>query len=74
MKISGLSRIMSQRIVDVRYMTKEEQELLGIYSRGIIIQLANGILLFPMRDDEGNDAGALFTSDEEIGIFGTLRD
>ncbi len=58
--------LLGRQIESVRYMTEEEQEMMGWYSRSIIIQLDNGLLIFPSRDDEGNDAGALFTSSEAM--------
>ena len=61
--------LLHRKIALVRYMTEEEQAEIGWYSRSIVIQLDNGIALFPSRDDEGNDAGALFTSDEDLPII-----
>lgn len=49
-------------IVAVRYLTEEEREELGWYNRSIVIQLNDGTLIWPSQDDEGNDAGALFTT------------
>ena len=56
-----------KRIVKVRYLSEEEKEQLHWYHRCEVIQFDDGSLLFPSRDDEGNDAGALFgqTSDGE---------
>jgi hypothetical protein len=55
-------------ITDVRYMTYAEKKELGWNSKGIVLTLHRigkpDILVFPSRDDEGNDAGALFTTDE----------
>ncbi|MCK9436401.1 MAG: hypothetical protein M0Q12_04240 [Synergistaceae bacterium] len=64
--------LLGSRIVDIRYITEEEKQLLGIYKCPIIIQLSNGVLIWPMRDDEGNDGGALYTSKSEIGIIPTI--
>lgn len=47
-------------IVDVRYMTTQEAEVMGWSYRPVVLQLDNGALLFPSQDDEGNDAGTLF--------------
>ena len=38
----------------------------GWYKRPIQILLSNGTWLTPSMDDEGNDGGALFTSDEDL--------
>jgi hypothetical protein len=54
-------------ITEVRYMTEEERENLGWYSRSVVLILDNGSLFFPAADDEGNDAGALFGQDSKGG-------
>ena len=56
----GNKHIKGRKIVDVRYMTDEEQKHMNWNSKAIVIHLDNGSLLIPSRDDEGNDAGALF--------------
>jgi hypothetical protein len=43
-----------------RYMTKKEQESMMWYNRALVIEFTDGSLIFPSKDDEGNDAGALF--------------
>ena len=55
----------------VRYMSKEEAEDLGWYSRSIVLEMHDGTLLYCSADDEGNDAGALFyqTKDKEGGVI-----
>tara|TARA_R110002073_G_scaffold48316_1_gene130060 strand:- start:1651 stop:1932 length:282 start_codon:yes stop_codon:yes gene_type:complete len=57
--------LVGRTIAAVRYMTEEEAEDSGFYSSPIVIIFDDGSYIFPMRDDEGNDAGALATSDEE---------
>lgn len=54
------TRLKGKTITLVRYLSEEEQEGLGWYSRPVVIQFDDGTLLFPSRDDEGNDGGALF--------------
>lgn len=54
--------LVGRRIVDVGWMAESEAETLGWRRRAIIIQLDDGTFLYPMRDDEGNDAGALGTT------------
>jgi hypothetical protein len=61
--------LVGRTIVKARYMTDEEQEYFGWYSKSIVIELDNGDLLFPSRDDEGNDAGALFTTNESAPVL-----
>jgi hypothetical protein len=58
--------LVGKAIVAVRYLTEEEREELGWYSRSVVIQLSDGTLLWPSQDDEGNGAGALFTTIEAL--------
>ncbi len=53
-----------RKIVNVRYMSKKETEAMDWYKRTVVITLDNGVLIFPSMDDEGNDGGALFTTDK----------
>jgi len=62
-------------IVKARYMTSEELELIGWYRRCIVLELDNGTLIYPSRDDEGNGAGALFGAAQgEDLTFPVIRD
>ena len=56
----GNKHLKGRKIVGVRWLSPEECEDMGWYSRPIVIQLDDGTLLFPSQDDEGNDGGALF--------------
>ncbi len=49
-------------IVNVRYLTDEERTMLGWHRAAIAIELDSGHTLWPSADDEGNDAGAMFTT------------
>jgi len=55
-------KLLKRRIVEVRYLTDEEMENVGWYRKSLAIFLDNGHWFFASSDDEGNDAGALFTS------------
>lgn len=66
------TQLLNRKIVAVRYMTDEEAEEIGWYSRPVIIQLDDGNQIFPAADDEGNDAGALFTSSEADPVLPVL--
>jgi len=61
--------LLGKKIVNVRYMTKEEMAQMGWYVRTVAFQTEDGLWFFPSRDDEGNDGGALFTSDENNGCL-----
>jgi hypothetical protein len=52
--------LLGKKITGVRYLTNEEKENLAWYSKCVVITLDDGTLVFPSRDDEGNDAGALY--------------
>lgn len=49
----------------VRYLTEAEKNNLGWYRRSIVLHLDDGNIIYPSQDDEGNDAGALFTNDKD---------
>ena len=51
-----------KKIVAVRYMSSEECNDMGWDSAPICLLLDDGTYIFPSRDDEGNDGGALFTN------------
>lgn len=55
--------LLNRKIVGVRYMTAAEADDHGWYTRCVVIKLDNGVLIYPSADDEGNAAGALFTTD-----------
>ena len=59
------SVLLDKKIVDVRYLQNDEMEMLGWYHRCVVIELEDGTLVFPSKDDEGNDAGALFYENRE---------
>lgn len=53
-------RLVGKQIKRVRYLTNEEAKGLDWYSRPVVIELNDGSLILPSRDDEGNDGGAMF--------------
>jgi hypothetical protein len=55
-----LKPLVGRTIVGVRYLGAGETGLLGVAHQPVCLQLDDGALLWPMADDEGNDAGALF--------------
>lgn len=63
-KAAGL--LVGKRITRVRYLTDEEIEGIGWHSAAIVLQLDDGTFLWPSSDDEGNNAGAMFTTDEKL--------
>ena len=65
--------LLGKTIVKCRYMTQAEQQDLGWRHRPLVLALHDGNLLYASRDDEGNDAGALFMT-EEPGCLPVMRD
>lgn len=64
--------IIGQKIKTVRRMTAEELEAEGWDGNEpvMVLELANGRLIYPSMDFEGNGGGALFTSHK--GQTGTI--
>lgn len=58
-------KMKGRKIVSCRYLSPEEAEQMGWSHRPVVIQLDDGTLLFPSRDDEGNNGGALFGQDSK---------
>lgn len=55
-------QLINRRIVGVRYLNELEMHNLGWTKSSIVLLLDDGNYLYPSADDEGNNAGALFTS------------
>ena len=51
------------------YMDAENAETLGFNQRPVVLVLDNGLMIYPSMDDEGNDAGALFTTSEKTSCL-----
>jgi hypothetical protein len=61
-----MDEIIGQTIKEIRPMTQREQDKEG-WSRGTtVIVLGNGVLLYASRDEEGNDAGAMFGANNGV--------
>ena len=67
--------LLNKKIVAVEWMNAQEQEEIGWHSRPVCLKLDDGTWIVPMRDDEGNDGGALSISgdipekEEVLGVF-----
>lgn len=57
---TAASHLLGRKIVKVRYLMASEARDLGWHERAVVIELDDGSLFWPSRDDEGNGAGALF--------------
>lgn len=58
--------LVGRNIVGVRYLNDEEMQSLGWTYRAPVLILDDGALILPSSDDEGNEAGALFTTYDEL--------
>lgn len=65
--------LVGKKVTDVGYMKKEDQHDMGWSYRPLVICFEGDQFVFPMADDEGNEAGALATSVEGCGTVGVLR-
>ena len=54
--------LVGRKIVKVEWFSDKEAENNMWHSKPIAMLLDDGIWIFPSRDDEGNDGGALFTT------------
>ena len=67
--------LVGRTIVAARYLYSREAERLGWNTRSVIFELDDGTLLWPSMDDEGNGAGAMFTTDRDrptLPVLSTL--
>ena len=53
---------------------KDTKKLLGWNFQPCELHLNDGTIITPSQDDEGNDAGALFTNINELPIIPVFRD
>jgi hypothetical protein len=60
--------LLNKTIVDVRYMTDEEQSMMHWDFKPVVLILDDGTAIYPSSDDEGNYAGALFTNNENLPV------
>ena len=68
--IKNISKLLvGKQIVKIQYMTEKDAGEQGWYKRPIQIILGDGTCLIPVSDDEGNDAGSLFTNSNKLPII-----
>tara|TARA_B110000263_G_C14994361_1_gene367458 strand:- start:151 stop:384 length:234 start_codon:yes stop_codon:yes gene_type:complete len=54
-----------RKIIKVEYMSEEEANDIGWTDRPVCIGLDDGSWIYPSMDDEGNNAGSLFSSNKK---------
>jgi hypothetical protein len=65
--------LLGRKITKVRYLTEVESSHMGWSGRPVAMLLDNGIWVFPSSDDEGNEGGSLFTSDDKVQALPLMR-
>ena len=63
------AKLVGRKIVKVRYMSKDEVKDYGWYNAAVLIKLDDGTTLYPMSDDEGNNAGSLATTNKDLPVI-----
>lgn len=64
--------LIGKTIKNVRYMTDKEMNESGWCKKPLVIFFTDGSYMFSSADDEGNEAGALFTSFEGLDVIPTI--
>lgn len=65
--------LVGRKIVEVRYLNDKEVNEHGWHRSALVMLLDDGTYLYPSSDDEGNDAGALFTNIAGLDIIPVMR-
>ena len=63
-------KLVGKKIVKVEYFSDKEAKNAMWFCRPLCFQLDDGSWLFPMRDDEGNDGGAMAYNDDTFPVLG----
>ena len=67
--------LVGQTITDVKWLSpKDTEKFFGWDTQPCEIFLSNGVVLTPQADDEGNDAGAIATTIDDLPIIPVFRD
>jgi len=64
--------LLNQTIVQADYVNDKGAEEMGLHNKPIQIKLSSGLWLTPMKDDEGNDGGAIHTNHKKESVIPTL--
>ena len=64
--------LVGKNIKSVRYMYTVEKKDVGWHKRALVIYFNDGSYIFPSANNEGNDAGAYFTSIRGMEVIPTL--
>ncbi len=61
--------LLGRKITRVGYLSDEEANDSMWYSKPVVFQLDGKDWVYPMRDDEGNDGGALVVGEEILPVL-----
>lgn len=64
--------LVGKTIKSVRYLYTAEKKDMGWFKKSLVIFFTDGSFIFPSGDNEGNDAGAYFTSIKGIEVIPAL--
>jgi hypothetical protein len=65
--------LVGKTIRRVRYLNDRETEDIGWTKSGLVIEFTDGHWILAMADDEGNEAGSVWTSSQsEINVIPTI--
>lgn len=72
MEKESSDNLVGKTIKNVRYMTNEEMEDHLWDKKTLVIFFTDGSYIYASSDDEGNSAGALYTSFNKLPIIPTI--
>lgn len=64
--------LVGKTIKSVRYLYTVEKTDMGWFKKSLVIFFTDGSYIFPSTDNEGNDAGAYFTSIKSMEVIPTI--
>lgn len=62
-----------KKIIGARFLSDSEAIEQGWLNKPFAIILEDGTFIIPMKDDEGNDAGSLLTTNAELPVIANIR-
>lgn len=66
------TNLVGKTIKNVRYMTDKEMKQHFWSNKPLVIFFTDGTYMYASQDDEGNGAGALFTSMDDLQVIPTI--
>jgi len=64
--------LVGKKIVNCEYLSEKEMEALGWDKSALVIFFDDGHYIFASADDEGNNGGSLFTSNDALETIPTI--